>query len=186
MISNSKGFDCSFILGTTEFEELKSFFLSFFSNNILEDFDPEKITTKCYKYRNYVLKFSDFCYPEYILNDKHIVKTYYKRNFKININYTSITFGFEIQDYLGKSEEVSYSELYNVYKHLREHNILWFDIKPDNVVKKNEYIYVIDTEYMFKADDKNKICVKSELADLFNETYLFEHQMNKENCLKSI
>lgn len=129
MISVSKGFDCSFILETTEFEELKSFFLKFFSNDILNNFDLEKITSKCFKYKNYVLKFSDFCYPEYIIKNKNIVRSYYKKNFKIaNMDFV-FTLGVEIQDYLEKSDEISYVELYEVYKDLRNHNILWFDVK---------------------------------------------------------
>lgn len=177
MISDSKGIDCSFIVGTNEFYELKSFFLRFFTIDILNDFKCEKIARKCYKYRNYMIKFGEFHRPEYILKDKNIVKIYYKKNFKI-INGNHILYlGVEVQDYLNLDEDVDYMDLYDVYKSLRDRNLIWFDIKPDNVVKKDGITYIIDTDYIFKEDDDNKVHVKSFLTDKFNEIYLREKKL---------
>lgn len=51
-------------------------------------------------------------------------------------------------------------------------------LKPNNAIKNNGNLYIVDTDYIFKEDDENKICIKSELTNMFNEMYLCE-KINK-------
>lgn len=174
MISDSKGFDCSFILGTSEFNELKSFFLKFFSDDILDDFNCKKIARNCYKYKNYVIKIGGFHYPDYILYDENIVKTYYKQNFEIVSAEGVLCLGIEIQDFLSSDGKASFIELYQVYKKLRDKKLIWFDIKPNNVIKKDGHIFIVDSDYIFRENVDNIVAMKSNLFDRFNELYLEE------------
>ena len=171
MISKFSDYDCSFIKNTPEFSELESFFLLFFNDkdkNIIKLYDIIYVIDK------YIVKIKKKYQPEYLVNAECIVKTYYKKNFVFKNHDISVELGIEIQDYIDSNEEITLEEVWNIYFQLREKGYIWLDAKPNNLIKKNNKTYIVDTDYIFKEEDKNinKIdIIPSEFSIQFNELY---------------
>lgn len=88
-----------------------------------------------------------------IINNPNIIKTYLKTNISVTHGHFNQLVGIEIQD-LATIKSVSKEKLYELYKNLRQDNIIWNDIKEDNAGYIQDKLVVIDTDYLYFVNEE--------------------------------
>lgn len=131
-------------------------------------------TNSCVYYvNNKIIKIGFFKLNKTIINNSRIIKVYFKDNIELLYNNKLIKIGIEIQNLAILNNDIIISDLYNLYRDLRDDGILWVDVKPSNIGYYNNKLVVIDTDdcYFIKNDESifyvNDIARKFEL--IYNE-----------------
>lgn len=105
-----------------------------------------------YKIGNKVLKVGLAKIEERIIKHPSIINIYLKTNILMTLKNRPIKVGIEIQEFA----EVSFpneSELYNLYKELRNDGIIWNDVKASNTGYSNKQLVVIDTDFLYFTNE---------------------------------
>ena len=152
IISDYKDFNCDFIIDTKEFKDLDNTFKSFFGLNFSYN-KLIKLNYKCYLFNKYIIKLKDINYPNSILNINELVKSYLKENYIFESNNKILYLGVEIQDYIENESDLNESDLESIWYSLYKKGYMWADAKLDNIVKNNNKIYIIDTDYIYKIEE---------------------------------
>lgn len=177
MISNSKNKDCSFILFTKQYKDIKKIFLEFYNSNDTIEEQYSGINSNCYHIGSYIFKFGNYHIPDVIDDLPQLVKIYYRKNFEIHYSDSVIFLGFEIQEYIEEDYKCCYEDIYELYKSLRKDGYIWIDASFSNVKKKDGKIIIIDSDYIYREND----------VDYFNQSSLsseFEKRYANEVILK--
>lgn len=169
VISKLKNKDCNFILLTKEYKIIRDKFLKYIGDNFEIKQEFNTINSGCYHIGNYIVKFSGIHIPEKMEQITQLVKIYCRENYRIEFNKSIIYLGFEIQDFICEDESCDFSDLYNTYKSLRDIGYIWVDASYSNVKKKNNKVYIIDSDYIYKEDE----------VDYFNESRLSKELREK-------
>ncbi len=105
-----------------------------------------------------------------IINHPRIIKTYLKLNIETKYKGIIRNIGFEIQE-KAEQKEVTKEELYEIYKELRDNNIIWKDIKESNVGYFKGKLVVIDTDFINNPVKNIKYFTKldKEFEEIYNE-----------------
>lgn len=162
-------YDCSFIIDSSEYNDLNKFLYSFFGENFSYK-KIVKIYSNVFRFENYIIKISVRKVPEKVPDIPEIVKVYYRKNIEIYVDDKYFSLGIEIQDYLEDFEYCNEQELYELYVRLKSRGYEWIDVNIGNAVKYNNKLLIIDTDYIYPVKDANYIN-QSELAKLFLKKY---------------
>ncbi len=167
--------ECSFIMGTKEYQDLDSYFKSFFGDNFKYN-EIKKLYFNCFIYKDYIIKFKDHKNFINIPKLDEIVNVYFQKNFVFKVNNNNILYlAVEIQDYLYPNCKCEIEEIYILYKRLREKGYIWMDASLSNAVKYHNKAVIIDTDYIYLEEKANYI-VESKMSKEFAKKYL------EDNC----
>lgn len=171
--------DCMNIHDIHTFEETKI-------QSILRFFEESNINTlnnitcigtgtysTVFKINEFVIKVGLAKVREKIIENPNILKDFIRLNIEFVTSKMPIVVGFEIQPFTQKYENICEEDLYRIYSSLRQENLIWTDVKYENVGILNGKLVVIDTDDIFFDDDLN-IDWKTPLS------ILFETKFNKE------
>ncbi|MBQ8298750.1 MAG: hypothetical protein IJX99_02605 [Clostridia bacterium] len=123
-----------------------------------------------YKIGNKVIKIGLAKMNTEIIENSKVVKSYFKDNIALNVNGFKIVLGIEIQEFVKVVDNVEENKLYDIYKELRNENLIWTDVKSSNVGYINEDYVVIDVDSIYRENDP-KITWFTTLAERFEERY---------------
>ena len=174
--------DCMNIQDIQTFEEIKiQSILRFFEENNINTLDNiTYIGTGTYstvlKINEFIIKIGLAKAREEIIENPNIVKDFIRLNIEFATSKMPIVVGFEIQPFAQKYENICEEDLYRLYYSLRRENLIWTDVKYENVGKLNDKLVIIDTDDIFREDDMNIDWI----APL---SKLFEAKFNKERSV---
>lgn len=168
-ISKLKNKDCNFIKYTKEYEIIRENFIKYFGTSFKIKKEYNTLTSSCYHINDYIIKFSEYHIPDKLEQIPELVKIHHRENYRIVYNNSIIYLGVEIQDFIYEDEKCNINDLYNIYKSLRDTGYIWVDASYLNVKKKNNKVYIIDSDYIYKEDE----------VDYFNESRLSKELREK-------
>ena len=123
-----------------------------------------------FKVDKFVIKIGLAKAREQIIENFNIAKDFIRLNIKFVTLKMTIVIGFEIQLFVQKYEKNCEEDLYKLYYLLRKDNLIWTDIKYENVGILNDKLVVLDTDDIFYDGDSN-INLKTPLSLEFEEKY---------------
>ena len=174
--------DCMKIQDIQTFEETKiQSILRFFEENNINTLDNiTYIGTGTY---STVLKINEFVikvgFPKArkeIIENPNIIKDFIRLNIEFETSKMPIVVGVEIQPFAQKYENMCEEDLYRLYFLLRKENLIWTDVKCENVGILNGKLVIIDTDDIFRDDDMN-------IDWITPLSKIFETKFNKERSV---
>jgi hypothetical protein len=129
-----------------------------------------------FKVSNFVIKIGLAKIREKTIESPNIAKSFVRLNVKFITSETTIVVGIEIQPLAQKYTNNIEEELFDLYCALRRENLIWTDIKYDNVGILNEKLVVVDADSIFFENDSNINWITS-LSSIFEKKY--KERMNK-------
>ncbi len=173
IISEYKDFNCDFIINTKEYKDLDNMFKSFFGSPF-EYKKLIKLNYKSYIYDKYIIKFKTINIPEDILDSEELAKTYIKKNYEIHNKDRVLYLGIEIQDYIIKDDDVTEFDLENIWLSLYNKGYMWADAKLNNIIKRKNKVYIIDSDYIYKINNYN-----AENESKYSRYFRVKYMINK-------
>jgi len=168
--------NCMNIQDVQSYEKTKiQLILKFFEENNINTLD--NITcigtgtySTVFKVNKFVIKIGLAKARKKIIESPNVAKEFIRLNIKFVTSKMTIVIGFEIQLFVQKYEKKSEEDLYQLYCSLRKENLIWTDVKYENVGILNDKLVVLDVDDIFYNNDSNIHWI-TPLSIAFEEKY---------------
>lgn len=170
LIENFKGFDCSLIVNDKNYILFKKNLLDFLNKRNLKVEDlaivSSGIYSSVYEINNYIIKIGVPTKSNCLVNNSNIINVYLKEDYIMDNGEKPLYLRLEIQDKAKTNAIIDDKVIGYILESLYKEGYIWADAKAENIGFYNNKYVIIDTDFIFKKEDKN-IELLSEMSKKF-------------------